>query len=98
MTVMGDPNMSIEMASTSRTSLYIGTTSTLLAPFFIAGPLVAGALIPLVGYSAIFWAALALALVSMMLALRIKEPRMYDAVTTGEIDIPQVIGQPGAQP
>lgn len=97
-TVMGDPNMSIEMASTSRTSLYIGTTSTLLAPFFIAGPLVAGALIPLVGYSAIFWAALALALVSMVLALRIKEPRLYDVVTTGEIDIPQVIGQPGAQP
>ena len=41
-TIIGDPNMSIELAPASATSVYLGTTSTLLAPFFIAGPLVAG--------------------------------------------------------
>jgi MFS family permease len=97
-TVIGDPNMSIEMASTSRTGLYIGTTSTLLAPFFIAGPLIAGALVPVVGYNAIFLSALVLAALSVGLAIRIREPRQSDAVTTGEIDIITAVGQPGAQP
>jgi MFS family permease len=97
-TVIGDPNMSIEMASTSRTGLYIGTTSTLLAPFFIFGPLIAGVLVPVVGYNAIFLAALALAVVSVILAIRIREPRKSEAVTTGEIDIITVVSQPGAQP
>jgi len=97
-TVIGDPNMSIELASTSRTSLYIGTTSTLLAPFFIFGPLIAGAVVPVVGYNAIFLAAVVLAVVSVGLALRIREPRKSEAVTTGEIDIVSAVGQPGAQP
>jgi len=97
-TVIGDPNMSIEMAATSRTSLYIGATSTLLAPFFIFGPLVAGVLIPRVGYAAVFWAALALALVSVVLATRIREPRASEAVTTGEIPTIHVVGQPGVTP
>ncbi len=97
-TVIGDPNMSIEMASTSRTGLYIGTTSTLLAPFFIFGPLIAGVLVPVVGYNAIFLSALVLAALSVGLALRIREPRKSEAVTTGEIDIITVVGQPGAQP
>ena len=97
-TVIGDPNMSIEMAATSRTSLYIGATSTLLAPFFIVGPVVAGALIPFVGYQAVFVAALLLALASVVLAWRIHEPRTSEAVTTGEIPIPHVLGQPGAAP
>lgn len=97
-TVIGDPNMSIEMASTSKTSLYIGATSTLLAPFFIVGPLIAGAVVPVVGYATVFWVALGLALLSVVLAFRIGEPRLYGAVNTGEIDLTHVIGQPGAQP
>jgi len=97
-TVIGDPNMSIEMASTSRTGLYIGTTSTLLAPFFIFGPLIAGVLVPVVGYNAIFLSALVLAALSVGLSLRIREPRKSEAVTTGEIDIITAVGQPGAQP
>lgn len=97
-TVIGDPNMSIEMAATSRTSLYIGATSTLLAPFFIAGPLLAGLVIPSVGYPAVFWAALVLALASVVLAWRIREPRTSEAVATGEIPIPHVFGQPGVNP
>jgi len=97
-TVIGDPNMSIEIASASRTGLYIGTTSTLLAPFFIFGPLIAGVLVPVVGYNAIFLAALVLAVSSVVLALRIREPRKSEAVTTGEIEIITVVGQPGAQP
>jgi MFS family permease len=97
-TVIGDPNMSIEIASTSRTGLYIGTTSTLLAPFFIFGPLIAGVLVPVVGYNAIFAVALVLAVASVGFALRIEEPRKSEAVTTGQINIPTSIGQPGAQP
>lgn len=97
-TVIGDPNMSIEIASTSRTGLYIGATSTLLAPFFIFGPLIAGVLVPLVGYDAIFVVAGVLALASVLLAFRITEPRKSEAVTTREIEIVRVVGQPGAQP
>lgn len=97
-TVIGDPNMSIEIASTSRTGLYIGTTSTLLAPFFIFGPLLAGVLVPVVGYDAIFASAGVLALLSVVMAFRITEPRKSEAIETGEIEIVTVIGQPGTQP
>lgn len=89
-TVIGDPNMSIEMAPAERTSLYLGTTSTLLAPFFIFGPLIAGALIDVVGYDAIFAVALAFAVAGMVLALRMPEPR--------KIVKPDAVGQPGAIP
>ena len=53
-TVIGDPNMSIELASTAKTSLYLGTTSTLLAPFFIFGPLKGGAMEDPFGYPPVF--------------------------------------------
>ena len=96
-TVIGDPNMSIEMADTRRTSVYIGTTSTLLAPFFIFGPLLAGVFVSTVGYTTIFITALFLSIASIFLALSVKEPRTHVG-TGGERDVPTVAGQPGAQP
>jgi DHA2 family multidrug resistance protein-like MFS transporter len=92
-TVIGDPNMSIEMAPTSRTSLYLGATSTLLAPFFIVGPLVAGLLVPVVGYSFVFGLSATLGVVGLVLAFRVQEPRTV--VEGGSVS---AIGQPGAQP
>ena len=89
-TIIGDPNISIELAPTEHTSLYLGITSTLLAPFFICGPLIAGALIGLTGYKAIFAAAVVLALTGLMLALRMSEPR--------KIINSSAVGQPGALP
>lgn len=95
-TVIGDPNMSIEMAPTASTGLYLGTTSTLLAPFFIFGPLLAGVLEPVVGYTAIFVFSALVAIAGLFFAWRIVEPRSsVQATDTGEI---RVIGQPGAQP
>lgn len=89
-TVIGDPNMSIELAPTAKTSLYLGTTSTLLAPFFIFGPLIAGALAGPLGYPPVFLAAGILAVVGMLLALRVQEPRKQT--------ISHAVGQPGALP
>lgn len=89
-TVIGDPNLSIELAPTSRTSMYLGTTSTLLAPFFIVGPLLAGALVGPLGYPQIFLFAALVALVGLVLALRVQEPR--------KLTIQGAVGQPGALP
>jgi len=96
-TVIGDPNMSIEMSPTDKTGLYLGTTSTLLAPFFIAGPLLAGALEPAVGFTSIFVTASALALVGLVLAWRVQEPRKQ-SIPPEELETPIVVGQPGVQP
>ena len=96
-TVIGDPNMSIEMAPTDKTGLYLGTTSTLLAPFFIVGPLVAGALEPAVGFTSIFLSAAGLALVGLVLAWRMEEPRKQ-SLPLEEWEAPIVVGEPGAQP
>lgn len=96
-TVIGDPNMSIEMADTNVTSVYIGTTSTLLAPFFIVGPLLAGVVAPLLGYTVIFVVTVCLAATSIVLAFRIREPRKHDASEWGSGDV-LIVGQPGAQP
>lgn len=95
-TVIGDPNMSIEMAPTDSTGLYLGTTSTLLAPFFIVGPLLAGVVEPFVGYTAIFIFSAAIALVGLVFAWRIAEPRSI--VSAGDTGPITVVGQPGAQP
>jgi MFS family permease len=89
-TIVGDTNMSIEFAPTSKTSLYIGTTSTLLAPFFTLGPLVAGLIVSGVGYTTVFVIAAALALVGIVLAVRIREPRKALPA--------DVVGQPGTLP
>ncbi|MEO6941997.1 MAG: MFS transporter [Terrimesophilobacter sp.] len=89
-TVIGDPNLSIELAPSARTSMYLGTTSTVLAPFFIVGPLIAGALVGTTGYPPIFFAAAGIAMVGLLLALRVHEPRKH---TT-----PDAVGQPGATP
>jgi MFS family permease len=89
-TIIGDTNMSIEFAPTAKTSVYIGTTSTLLAPFFICGPLIAGLVVGGVGYTTVFVAAVVLAVVGIVLALRIREPRK--TLPT------EVIGQPGTLP
>lgn len=86
-TVVGDTNMSIEFAPTAKTSLYIGTTSTLLAPFFIFGPLIAGALVGAINYTAVFTIAGVLAVIGIVLALRIREPR--NSLLTA------IVGQPG---
>jgi MFS family permease len=90
-TVIGDPNMSIELAPTSATSVYLGTTSTLLAPFFIVGPLVAGWIAPTVGYVGVFVIAAILAVIGLVLALTLPEPRRLPATA-------EVVGQPGVAP
>lgn len=89
-TIIGDPNMSIELAPTDKTSLYLGTTSTLLAPFFIIGPLVAGFVADQLSHAVVFVAAGVLALLGIGLALRITEPRRSGIV--------EAVGQPGALP
>jgi MFS family permease len=70
-----DPPLSIEFAPPGRTSVYLGTTLTLLAPFYIVGPLLAGLLVPLVGAVPVFATCAGLAAVGGVLALRIREPR-----------------------
>lgn len=90
-TIIGDPNMSIELAPASATSVYLGTTSTLLAPFFIAGPLVAGWIAPLVGYTGVFVMAAILAVVGLVLALTLTEPRRLATAV-------EAVGQPGVAP
>ena len=89
-TVIGDPNMSIELAPAEKTSLYLGTTSTLLAPFFILGPLAAGALVVPLDYPPVFTGAAVFAVVGIVLALRVREPR--------KSTVPSAVGQPGALP
>jgi len=86
-TIVGDTNMSIEFAPTAKTSLYIGTTSTLLAPFFIFGPLIAGALVGAIDYTTVFFIAAVLAVMGIVLALRIREPRKTWPT--------EIVGQPG---
>jgi MFS family permease len=89
-TIIADPNMSIEFAPPDRTSLYLGTTSTLLAPFFVLGPLIAGVAAGALGYPVVFAAAGVLAIAGVLLALRVKEPR--------RVAIVEAYGQPGALP
>ena len=72
---VGDPNMSIELAAPGSTSVYLGLTSTALGPFFIAGPLLAGVLSPVVGFTTVFVAAAILAAIGAALCLRVREPR-----------------------
>ncbi len=89
-TIIGDPNMSIELAPAARTSLYLGTTSTLLAPFFVAGPLLAGAVAAMSGYLPVFVGAGVLAAVGIVLAFGVQEPRTRVEVAP--------VGQPGVLP
>lgn len=93
-TIIGDPNMSIELAPTESTSVYLGTTSTLLAPFFIAGPLLAGWLAPMIGYTGIFVIAGICAGVGVVLALLLTEPRRL-VPAGGPVE---TVGQPGVTP
>ncbi|MCU1417402.1 MAG: hypothetical protein JWP32_1576 [Schumannella sp.] len=93
-TVISDSNMSIELAPTESTSVYLGTTSTLLAPFFIAGPLLAGWVAPTIGYTGVFGVAGVCAAVGLVLALLLTEPRrLVPAGATIE-----TVGQPGMTP
>ncbi len=94
-TIVGDSNMSIELAPTARTSLYLGTTSTVLAPFFILGPLLAGVVADAINYRVVFVAAAVLALVGIVLATRVREPRKYVETLFSDRD---VVGQPGVAP
>lgn len=91
-TIIGDPNMSIELAPEARTSLYIGTTSTALAPFFVLAPLLGGALARSFGYPLVFVLAGVLAAVGTALALTLREPRRRRDVG------PYAVGQPGTVP
>ncbi len=75
LTFVCDPSMSIEFAPPGRTSVYLGTTLTILAPFFIAGPLLAGVLVPLVGSTIVFLSCATLAALGGVLALRFRDPR-----------------------
>ena len=72
---VGDQNMSIELAPPGATSVYLGLTSTALGPFFVAGPLLAGVLSPVVGFTPVFVGAAVLAGVGGVLCLRVREPR-----------------------
>lgn len=72
---VGDQNMSIELAPSGSTSIYIGLTSTALGPFFIVGPLLAGLMTPLVGFAPVFVAAAVLAALGAVLSARVREPR-----------------------
>lgn len=72
---VGDPNMSIELSPPGATSVYLGLTSTALGPFFIAGPLLAGVLAPVVGFTPVFVVAAVLAALGAVLCLRVREPR-----------------------
>lgn len=92
-TIVGDSNMSIELAPTARTSLYLGTTSTVLAPFFILGPLLAGALADTISYRVVFIAAAVFAIIGIVLALRVREPRKAIDIETAE-----PVGLPGVTP
>lgn len=94
-TIVGDQSMSIELAPTARTSLYLGATSTLLAPFFIVGPLLAGGVADTIGYQWVFVAAGAFAVVGILLALRVQEPRKNIA---SEFIEAEPVGLPGVQP
>ena len=89
-TIIGDPNMSIEFSPASTTSLYLGTTSTLLAPFFVLGPLLGGWLAQYTGYLPVFAVAGTLAVVGFVLAVGVQEPRKR---VVGD-----VVGQPGVMP
>lgn len=71
---VGDQNMSIELAPSGSTSVYIGLTSTALGPFFIAGPLLAALLTPLLGFAPVFAGAAVLAAIGALLSLRVHEP------------------------
>ena len=75
LTFVCDPSMSIEFAPPGRTSVYLGTTLTVLAPFFIAGPLLAGLFVPIVGATAVFLTCAAFAALGGLLALRFADPR-----------------------
>lgn len=92
MTIIADPNLSIELAPTKSTSIYLGTTSTLLAPFFIAGPLLAGVLALSASYEVVFIVAACVAVVGVVLALRMHEPRSVALETV------ETVGLPGVQP
>lgn len=89
-TIIGDPNMSIEYSPASATSLYLGTTSTFLAPFFVLGPLLGGWIAQYTGYPPVFVVATALAVVGTVLAVRVREPRKLALATA--------VGQPGVLP
>lgn len=91
-TIVGDPNMSIELAPPALTSIYLGTTSTLLAPFFVFGPLVGGGVAQGAGYPVVFAAAGISAVLGLVLALFLPEPRRLRR------DEPVVVGQPGTLP
>lgn len=82
---VGDQNMSIELAPTGSTSIYLGLTSTALGPFFIAGPLLAGVLSPVLGFMPVFVAAAVLAALGAVLCLRVREPR-HRIGTTERLD------------
>jgi MFS family permease len=92
MTIIADPNLSIELAPTKSTSIYLGTTSTILAPFFIAGPLLAGVLALSASYEVVFIVAACVAVVGVVLALRMREPR------SAALESVETVGLPGVQP
>jgi MFS family permease len=80
LTFVCDPSMSIEFAPPGRTSVYLGTTLTLLAPFFIAAPLLAGLLVPVTGFVPVFVGCAVLAALGGVLALRFRDPRRGGAL------------------
>jgi MFS family permease len=68
-------NMAIEYCPPEQRSRYVGLTSTVLAPFYLAG-LAGGLLIDGYGFSAVFIAGIIFSLVgSALLVWRVRDPR-----------------------
>lgn len=79
--IMGDPNVTYEVAPPSETSRYLGVTSTLLAPTLTIAPLIGAAIAALLSYEAVFLTSALLALIGLVVAAtRFVEPRRLVSV------------------
>jgi MFS family permease len=80
--MMGDPNITYEVAPPSETSRYLGVTSTLLAPTLALAPLIGAGIAGLLSYEAVFIVGAIFAVVGLVIAAtRFVEPRRLVAVT-----------------
>jgi MFS family permease len=74
--LVSDPNITYEIAPPGETSLYLGITSTVIAPALTVAPLIGALLQPLLGFQLLFAVSACLAAGGVLLALaRFEEPR-----------------------
>jgi MFS family permease len=79
--MMGDPNITYEVAPPSETSRYLGITSTVLAPTLALAPLIGAVIAALFSYEAVFITAAVFAVVGLVIATaKFVEPRRLLAV------------------